>query len=124
MELERPASDDPDFGREISERKVPKRSRREPQDSTPVDGQPARAPEVATDNQLFPPPFVGSRVAKGIPLDDIAAYLNLTALFRNQWGFRPEDGEDDPAFKERVRAVLREELAKAKEADLLVPQVV
>ena len=32
-------------------------------------------------------------------------YLNLTALFRNQWGFRPEDGEDDPAFKERVKAV-------------------
>jgi 5-methyltetrahydrofolate--homocysteine methyltransferase len=78
---------------------------------------------VVSDNQLFRPPFVGSRIAKGIPIDDIAAYLNLTALFRNQWGFRPEDGEDDPAFKERVRAVLRRELAKAKEADVLVPKV-
>ena len=78
---------------------------------------------MATDNPLFPPPFVGSRVAKGIGLTDIAAYLNLTALFRNQWGFRPEDGEDDATFKERVRAVLRRELAKAKEADVLVPQV-
>ena len=70
-------------------------------------------------------PFVGSRVAKGIPLDDIAEYLNLTALFRNQWGFRPDKdtGENDADFKERVRAVLREQLAKAKEADLLVPQV-
>ncbi|HEX3947159.1 MAG TPA: vitamin B12 dependent-methionine synthase activation domain-containing protein, partial [Acidimicrobiales bacterium] len=116
--------DDPQFGREISERRVPKRSRLEPQDDTPVDGQPARAPEVVTDNQLFRPPFLGSRVAKGVPIDDIAAYLNLTALFRNQWGFRPEDGEDDPAFKERVKAVLREEMAKAKEANLLVPQVV
>ena len=27
-------------------------------------------------------PFVGSRVAKGISLDDIAAYINETALFR------------------------------------------
>ena len=36
-------------------------------------------------------------------IDDIAEYLNLTALFRNQWGFRPEDGEDDAEFKERVR---------------------
>ncbi|HEY5245913.1 MAG TPA: vitamin B12 dependent-methionine synthase activation domain-containing protein, partial [Acidimicrobiales bacterium] len=123
VELKRSGEDDPDFGREISERKVPKRSRLEPQDSTPVDGQPARAPEVATDNELFRPPFVGSRIAKGIPIDDIATYLNLTALFRNQWGFRPEDGEDDPAFKERVKAVLRDELAKAKEANLLVPQV-
>jgi 5-methyltetrahydrofolate--homocysteine methyltransferase len=123
IELKREGKDDPLFGREISERNVPKRSRLEPQDSTPVEGQPARSPDVATDNQLFVPPFVGTRVAKGIPLDDIAAYLNLTALFRNQWGFRPENGEDDPAFKERVKAVLREELAKAKEADLLVPQV-
>ncbi len=123
VELKRSGEDDPDFGREISERKVPKRSRLEPQDSTPVDGQPARAPEVVTDNELFRPPFVGSRIAKGIPIDEIATYLNLTALFRNQWGFRPEDGEDDPAFKERVKAVLRDELAKAKEANLLVPQV-
>jgi len=78
---------------------------------------------VASDNKLFVPPFVGTRVAKGIPIDDIAEYLNLTALFRNQWGFRPENGEDDTQFKDRVRATLREELAKAKEGDLLIPQV-
>ena len=101
---------------------VPKRSRLDPQDTTPVEGQPARS-DVASDNPLFVPPFVGSRVAKGIPIDDIAEYLNLTALFRNQWGFRPENGEDDTEFKDRVRAVLREELAKAKEGDLLIPQV-
>ncbi|HVX20192.1 MAG TPA: methionine synthase [Acidimicrobiales bacterium] len=123
MELKRTGQADDAFGREISERRVPKRSRLEPQDDSPVEGQPARAPGVATDNPLFRPPFVGSRIAKGIPVDDIAAYLNLTALFRNQWGFRPEDGEDDPAFKDRVKAVLRDELAKAKEANLLVPQV-
>jgi 5-methyltetrahydrofolate--homocysteine methyltransferase len=50
--------------------------------------------------------------------------LNLTALFRNQWGFRPENGEDDPAFKERVSATLREQLAIAKSGNLLLPQVV
>jgi len=124
VELKRGGEDDQAFGREVSERNVPKRSRLDAPDTTPVPGQPARSPEVATDNELFVPPFVGTRVAKGIPLDDIAGYLNLTALFRNQWGFRPEGGEDDPAFKERVRAVLRQELAKAKEQDLLVPQVV
>ena len=51
---------------------------------------PARSPEVETDNQVFVPPFLGSKVVKGIPLDDIAAYINETALFRNQWQFRPE----------------------------------
>jgi 5-methyltetrahydrofolate--homocysteine methyltransferase len=120
VELKRTGEDDPAFGREISERNVPRRF--ENQNTAPVEGQPARS-GVATDNRLFPPPFVGTRIAKGIALDDVAEYLNLTALFRNQWGFRPENGEDDAAFKDRVRATLREQLAKAKEQDLLVPQV-
>jgi len=90
---------------------------------------PPRSPSVATDNAVFTPPFLGSRLAKGISLDDIAAYLNLTALFRNQWGYRPlRDhagvAETDADFKERVSAELREELDKAKAKDLLVPQVV
>jgi 5-methyltetrahydrofolate--homocysteine methyltransferase len=122
VELKKSGEDDPLFGREISKKNVPKRSRLEPQETTPVEGQPARS-DVASDNKLFVPPFVGTRVAKGIPIDDIVEYLNLTALFRNQWGFRPENGEDDTQFKDRVRSTLREELAKAKEGDLLIPQV-
>ena len=70
------------------------------------------------------PPFLGSRVVKGISLDDIAAYLNETALFRHQWGFRPEKGENDDDFKARIRPVFREELAKVKAEGVLVPQVV
>jgi 5-methyltetrahydrofolate--homocysteine methyltransferase len=122
VELKRSGEDDPTFGREISEKKVPRRSRLDDQETTPVEGQPARS-GVATDNQLFTPPFVGARVAVGIPLDDITQYLNQTALFRNQWGFRPEGGESDAEFKDRVKATLRDEMGKAKEADLLVPSV-
>ncbi len=122
VEMKRTGEEDALFGREISERNVPRRSRLDAQDASPVEGQPVRS-GVAADNRLFPPPFVGTRVAVGLPIDEVAEFLNLTALFRNQWGFRPEDGEDDPAFKERVKAVLREELGKAREADLLVPQV-
>jgi 5-methyltetrahydrofolate--homocysteine methyltransferase len=122
VELKKSGEADPLFGREISTKNVPKRSRLDPQDTTPVEGQLARS-DIASDNKLFTPPFVGSRIAKGIALDDIAEYLNLTALFRHQWGFKPEKGEDDASFKVRVRAVLREELAKAKEGDLLIPQV-
>ena len=88
----------------------------------PWRDSPPRA-DVAADNPLFTPPFVGSRVAVGIPIDEIAEYLNQTALFRNQWGFRPEGGENDAEFKDRVKATLREQLGKAKEADLLVPSV-
>jgi 5-methyltetrahydrofolate--homocysteine methyltransferase len=85
---------------------------------------PDRAPSVATDNHVFKPPFVGSRVVKGIALDDIVPYLNLTALFRNQWQFRPEGGESDSDFKERLGHELREQLAIARREELLVPQVV
>jgi 5-methyltetrahydrofolate--homocysteine methyltransferase len=85
---------------------------------------PARSPDVVTDNLVFTPPFLGSRVVKGIPIDDVAAFINETAIFRNQWQFRPEKGESDDDFKARMRPTLREELAKAKAAGMLVPQLV
>jgi 5-methyltetrahydrofolate--homocysteine methyltransferase len=85
---------------------------------------PLRAPSVATDNQVYEPPFLGSRVVKGIPIDEIAAYINETALYRNHWQFRPETGESDSTFKARLAKLLREQLAAARSDDLLVPQVV
>jgi 5-methyltetrahydrofolate--homocysteine methyltransferase len=121
-EIRRSGHDEPDFGRELSTKNVPRRFREEA--LAPDPDAPRRSPEVESDNPLFPPPFIGTRVAKGMSLDEIAEYLNLTALFRNQWGYRPEGGEDDGTFKERVSAVLREQLSVAKAEDLLVPQVV
>jgi 5-methyltetrahydrofolate--homocysteine methyltransferase len=120
-EIRRGATDDPTFGRELSKKNVQRRFREE----TPPDEEiTKRSAEVEEDNPLFVPPFLGSRVAKGMSLDAISEFLNQTALFRNQWGFRPEEGENDAAFKERVSATLREQLSLAKEDDLLVPQVV
>ena len=122
MELKKTGEDDPDFGRTLSEKNVQRRFKDPSYE--PVAGQPERSAEVALDNELPTPPFLGSRVAKGIAIDEIAGYINKTALFRNQWGFRPEGGEDDATFKERVSATLREQLASAIADDLLVPQVV
>jgi 5-methyltetrahydrofolate--homocysteine methyltransferase len=128
VELGRSGEDDPEFGTAIGGRDLgPRKSelRKQAAEEARRRGEtlPRRSPEVAADNPTFKPPFLGSRVAKGMPIDDIAAYLNETALFRNQWGFRPEKGEKDPAFKERVRSLFREQLAKAKAGQLLVPQV-
>jgi 5-methyltetrahydrofolate--homocysteine methyltransferase len=111
---------DPDFGRVATGRPLPPRRTEE----APADALPSRSSEVVGDNHVFLPPFTGSRVVKGIPLDDIASYLNETALFRNQWHFRPEPGEPDGAFKDRIRPVLRDQFDRAKRDDLLVPQVV
>jgi len=122
-EMKRSGEWDPDFGRKLGERTITRRSDR-PTDTSIV--VPARSPDVEIDNPLFVPPFVGSKVVKGISLDEIAEYLNETELFRLQWGFRPDKdlGEDDAAFRERMRPLLREQLEGAKAEGLLVPQVV
>jgi 5-methyltetrahydrofolate--homocysteine methyltransferase len=120
MDLRRSGVDDPEFGRVPTGRILPKRS----DEDEDVGPAPARSPEVTVDNPVFVPPFLGSRLVKGIALDDIADYVNETALFRNQWQFRPEAGEHDDEFKARIRPTLRQQLAAAKASGVLVPQVV
>ncbi len=122
MEMTRSGEDDPELGRTPSGRNLPPRKSQLTADADPGT-IPPRSPAVAEDNELYPPPFIGTRIAKGLSLDEVANYLNETSLFRNQWGFRPEKGEVDADFKTRVRAVLRQELEKAKSKDVLVPQV-
>ena len=115
----RDGADDPDFGRVPEGRSSAERRGT----SEPAADLPARSPDVAADNEVYRPPFLGTKVVKGLALDDIAVFVNETALFRNQWQFRPEAGEDDAAFKDRIRPVLRDQLAAAKADGLLVPQV-
>src|SRR3954470_8173829 len=110
---------DPDLGRARGGRKLP--PRKSEQAVEPVE-VPARS-DVATDVEIFTPPFLGPRVAKGISLDEIAGFVNETALFRNQWQFRPEGGESDDEFKSRIRPTLRAELDGAKSEGWLVPAV-
>jgi 5-methyltetrahydrofolate--homocysteine methyltransferase len=110
---------DPAFGREAGGRNLPPRKSQRAVEAVEV---PARS-DVATDVPIFTPPFLGPRVAKGISLDEISGFINETALFRNQWQFRPEKGtgESDAEFKDRIRPVLVEELSKAKAQGFLVP---
>ncbi len=120
IERRRSGDSDADFGR-VTTRKLPAR---QPKPAATPTQVPERSPEAVTDNQVFVPPFLGSRVVKGIPIDDIIGYVNETALFRNQWQYRPESGESDGDFKDRVRGVFREQLASVRRQDLLSPQLV
>ncbi len=120
-EMQRTGESDPTFGRVAEGRRLPDVPRRQHSAAALV---PAPSPDVDSTAPVFTPPSLGSRIVKGVPLDAIAGYVNETALFRNQWQFRPEKGEKDAEFKERVRTVFREQLAAAREDDLLVPQVV
>lgn len=123
MDIKRTGEDDPDFGRELTGRILPPRASERNKDVDPAT-LPRRSPDVAADNEVFVPPFLGSRVVKGLSLDDIAEYVNETALFRNQWQYRPNAGENDDDFKARIRPELRAQLAEAKASGVLVPQLV
>ncbi|MDQ6784205.1 MAG: methionine synthase [Actinomycetota bacterium] len=132
MELHRDGVDDPDFGRVLEGREGARpRAAVAAASASPsamgpeAAGLPSRAPSVVADNTLFTPPFVGTRIERGIPLDEIAAFINETALFRNQWGYRPDkaSSEKDPEFKTRIRAILREQLAEARKSNVLQPAV-
>lgn len=116
---------DPDFGMVPIERS-----------STPRAGS-AGAPErisdstrhsgVSTTNLVPVPPFLGSRILKGVSLDEIARYLNETALFRNQWQLKQGSKSADEYEKliaDRARPALRDWLNRAKIDKVLVPQAV
>jgi 5-methyltetrahydrofolate--homocysteine methyltransferase len=123
MEGTRAGALDPEFGRLPGGRALPPRKSEREAAAEPVT-IPARS-DVATDVKVFQPPFLDKRIAKGISLDEIAGYLNETALFRNQWQFRPDKklAENDEAFRARIRPTLRDELEQAKADGWLVPAV-
>jgi 5-methyltetrahydrofolate--homocysteine methyltransferase len=131
MELKRSGAQDPVFGlvpegREGARPRAARAAAAAARTEDPTGaGPPAPAPSVAVDNPVFVPPFVGSRIEKGIPLDEIAAYLNQTALFRGQWGYRPDKSiaESDAEFKQRISGVLRDRLALARSSGVLQPAV-
>ena len=104
---------------------APTRFRPKTDRKTPEHGPiPKRSPDITIDGPVPDAPFVGSRIAKGLELDEIARYLNTTALLRNQWQFRPENVESDAEFKSRLAPEVRRVLAGMIADDLLRPQVV
>ncbi len=74
------------------------------------------------------PPFWGSRVVKGIPLAEYAAFLDERALFLGQWGLKPARGRDGPSHQELAdtegRPRLRMWLERAQTEGLLRAAVV
>ncbi|MFG2877411.1 methionine synthase [Streptomyces sp. NPDC048337] len=72
----------------LKQRRVAKRDTPLLQVVEPVDG--GRS-DVAVDNPVPTPPFLGTRVVKGIPLKEYASWLDENALFKGQWGLKGAD---------------------------------
>ncbi|MFB7235814.1 methionine synthase [Streptomyces sp. NPDC056269] len=72
----------------------PLKQRRVPKRATPLlaaevrEPEPAGRSDVAADNPVPEPPFLGTRVVKGIQLAEYASWLDETALFKGQWGLK------------------------------------
>ena len=96
--------------------------------SKPRESIPSSARSAVSSNVPIPsPPFFGSKVVEGIPLDTVFEYLNETALVRGQWQIRRGKRSDDEyrEFVEReIRPRLRELQEQCKRENLLQPAVV
>jgi 5-methyltetrahydrofolate--homocysteine methyltransferase len=90
-------------------------------------GAPARR-TVRADNPVPEPPFWGTRIVKGIPLAEYAAYLDERATFMGQWGLKPSRKAGGPSYEELVesegRPRLRMWLERAQTEGLLQAAVV
>jgi len=60
---------------------------------------------VATDVEVPSPPFWGSRIAEGIDLETVYAYINTVALFRGQWQYRKGRKSDEEHRRQIEREV-------------------
>ena len=86
-----------------------------------------REPEELGNVDVPVVPFYGSRVVTDINLHDIYPYINTTALFRGQWGFR-KGSLSTEAFAELEQDVIEPIFERLKEEcmeeSILRPQVV
>ena len=83
--------------------------------------------DVPQDNPVPVPPFWGRREVSGIPLEQVFPYVNESALFVGQWGFKKKgmsDAEYERLLEEKARPVFRELQRRAAGEKLLTPKVV
>ncbi len=64
--------------------------------------------DVSETNPLPQPPFLGSRVVKGIPLADYLGMLDERALFVGQWGLKGQRGLYEEMVEQEGRPQLRQ----------------
>jgi len=83
--------------------------------------------QVRVDVAIPQPPFLGTRVVHDIPLQEVFACVNETALFKGQWQFkqgRKSNQEYHSFVADHVRPVYEELKRRSERERLLVPRVV
>ena len=89
--------------------------------AAPVAEAPPK-PSLAPAADIPSPPFWGARLIRSLPLQDLFPYINETALFRGQWGFRSSNGTEAATTDEAHEALLRLQ-SEAASHGILTPAV-
>lgn len=79
------------------------------------------------DNPVPTPPFWGTKCIEHLPLKAVVPYINRTALYKFQWGFKPKgkSPEDYRAWaKQEVDPLFNRLVAQSEAEDILRPQAV
>ena len=108
-----PGAELPPLRKRKTERKVREQS-----------GEDFRRSEVARNVTIPAPPFLGSRVIKGVPLADYLSMLDERALFVGQWGLDGARGRFAEMCDREGRPRLRGLLNEAKTSGWIDPAVV
>jgi 5-methyltetrahydrofolate--homocysteine methyltransferase len=95
--------EDPARAAQLAERKARReRQRALVNDNLPSLNDDSVRSDVATGVAVPTPSFWGTRVVKGIALNDYASMLDERALFLGQWGLRGSRGSTGPSYEELV----------------------
>jgi 5-methyltetrahydrofolate--homocysteine methyltransferase len=112
-------------GAELPPLRTRKIAKTEVENDLPVD---TRRSDISSTNKVPKPPFVGSRVIKGVALADIVEYLDERSLFLGQWGLKPSRADDGASYDELVetegRPRLRYWLDRVKTEAIFEPALV
>jgi 5-methyltetrahydrofolate--homocysteine methyltransferase len=87
------------------------------------DASQARS-DVRADLPVPSPPFLGTRVLRNIPLDEVLALLDLDELFRLQWGARGSGAKYEQTIEKEFKPTLARLTAQAMNEGWLEPQAI
>ncbi|MCX5951014.1 MAG: methionine synthase [Cyanobacteria bacterium] len=98
-------------------------------DPSMAEGNDGRS-EVVPEEPALSPPFWGSQMLRedAIPLDEVFAYLDRSALFAGQWQLRKAQNQSRPDYEamlaEKAEPVLSHWIGRIQEEALLTPRLV
>lgn len=85
------------------------------------------SPRLEPVSEIPEAPFMGSRLVESVPLEEVYAYINRTALFRGQWGLKRgsmSTREYHEYLAEHAEPVLDGLKQQCRDETILTPKVV